>query len=72
MTANYQSKVYECSISNAAIVLEEGTSWINTFNGGINLEKGDTMRILGSFVNESAEGDQIEITSDCRCRGRSY
>ena len=64
MTANYQSKVYECSISNAAIVLEEGTSWINTFNGGINLEKGDTMRILGSFVNESAEGDQIEITSD--------
>ncbi len=61
--ATYQNKVYECSRQSASVVLnEEGTEWINEIKEGIKLDKGDTIRILGSFVNESAEGDQIEIT----------
>jgi len=63
--ATYQNKVYECSRQSASVVLnEEGTEWINEIKEGIKLDKGDTIRILGSFVNESAEGDQIEITKD--------
>jgi len=60
----FQSKVYECSRQNASVTLnDEKTEWINEFKEGIKLEKGDTLRILGSFVNEAAEGDQIEVTS---------
>lgn len=61
--ASYQNKVYECSRNSASVVLDQ-TNWINEFKEGISLEKGDTIRILGSFVNESAQGDQIEITKD--------
>ena len=60
----FQSKVYECSRQNASVTLNDaGTEWINEFKQGIKLEKGDTIRILGSFVNEAAEGDQIEVTN---------
>ena len=59
----FQSKVYECSRQNASVLLnDQKTEWINEFKEGIRLEKGDTIRILGSFVNEAAEGDQIEVT----------
>ena len=58
-----QSKVYECSRQNASVLLnEEGTEWINEFKEGIELEPLDQVRILGSFVNEQAEGSEIEIT----------
>ena len=63
----FQSKVYECSRQNASVTLNDaGTEWINEFKQGIKLEKGDTIRILGSFVNEAAEGDQIEVTNRFR------
>ena len=62
---SYQSKVYECSRQNASVLLnDKGTEWINEFKEGIKLEKGDQIRILGSFVNEQAEGDEIERTDD--------
>lgn len=58
-----QSKVYECSRQNASVLLnKEGTEWINEFKEGIELEPLDTIRILGSFVNEQAEGTEIEVT----------
>ena len=41
---------------------DEGTEWINEFKEGIELEPLDQVRILGSFVNEQAEGSEIEIT----------
>ncbi len=62
---SYQSKVYECSRQNATVLLNDnGTEWINEFKEGIKLDKGDQIRILGSFVNEQAQGDEIEITDD--------
>ena len=63
--SQYQSFAYECSRNNASIVLDEdGTSWINEFQEGIELEPGDQVRILGSFVNESATGSNIEVDTD--------
>ncbi len=63
--STFQNKVYECSRQNASVFLnDKGTEWINEFKEGIKLEKGDTLRILGSFVNEQAQGDEIEITDD--------
>ena len=62
---SYQSKVYECSRQNASVLLNDnGTEWINEFKQGIKLDKGDQIRILGSFVNEQAQGDEIEITDE--------
>jgi len=63
--SSFQNKVYECSRQNATVFLnDKGTEWINEFKEGIKLDKGDTLRILGSFVNEAAQGDEIEITDD--------
>lgn len=62
--ATYDSFAYECSRENATIVLdEEGTEWINEFPA-INLEVGDTVRVLGTFVNEASSGNTIEITDE--------
>lgn len=62
--ATFQNTVLECSRQNASVLLDDtGTSWINEFTA-TKLEKGDTIRILGSFVNEEAQGDEIEITDE--------
>ena len=55
--------LYECSSENASINIS-GNEWINEFSEGIDLKPGDTIRILGSFINEKGQGDQIEITDD--------
>ena len=58
--ATYTSKVYECSRANS--VVQEGNNvWVNSFSDPIDLEPGDQVRILGSFVNESSGGSSIEI-----------
>ena len=58
--ATYTSKAYECSKSNATV--SSGTnSWVNEFSDPIELEPGDQVRVLGSFVNEASGGDSMEI-----------
>mgnify|MGYP003123648948 FL=1 len=55
--------IYECSSENASVKIAEN-EWVNEFKEGIDLKPGDTIRILGSFINEKGQGDQIEITED--------
>ena len=59
----YQEKSYECSIQNSSIKLSNA-EWINEFSDGIKLEKGDTVRLLGSFVHENSSGEEIQIDKD--------
>lgn len=63
--ANYNSFAYECARRNASVQLDDaGTEWINEFESGIDLDIGDQVRVLGSFVNEASTGETIEIDSD--------
>ena len=61
--SNPQTLVYECSRGNAAVKITNN-EWINEFSEGIKLEKGDQIKLLGSFIQESGAGDQIEISQD--------
>jgi len=56
------TKAYECSKTNATVNIANN-EWINEFPE-IKLEKGDSVRLLGSFVNETSSGDSIEIDND--------
>ena len=58
-----QSKVYECSASNASVTISN-SEWINEFSDGIELDVGDTVRVLGSFIQEKGGGDTIDIAED--------
>lgn len=55
--------IYECSSENAEVKIASN-EWINNFSEGIDLMPGDSVRILGSFINQKGSGDQIEITED--------
>ena len=55
--------IYECSSENASVNIADN-EWINSFSEGLDLFPGDTIRILGSFINEKGQGDQIEITEE--------
>ena len=59
----YQEKSYGCSIQNSSIKLSNA-EWINEFSSGIKLTKGDTVRLLGSFVHENSSGEEIQIDTD--------
>jgi hypothetical protein len=61
--SNPQTLVYECSRANAQVKITNN-EWINEFSEGIKLEKGDQVKLLGSFIQESGAGDQIEISQD--------
>lgn len=63
MSNTTQSKVYECSASNASVRISN-SEWINEFSDGIELDVGDTVRVLGSFIQEKGGGDTIEISED--------
>jgi len=56
------TKAYECSKQNATVNISN-SEWINEFPE-IKLERGDEVRLLGSFVNEASSGDNIEITDN--------
>lgn len=58
-----QTLVYECSRKNAQIQISN-SEWTNIFNEPIELEKGDTVRMLGSFISEAGDGNDISITED--------
>ena len=59
----YQEKSYECSIQNSSVKYSNG-EWVNEFSDGIKLERGDTVRLLGSFVHENSSGEEIQIDKD--------
>ena len=60
---NQQTLVYECSRKNAQIQVSN-SQWTNIFNEPIELEKGDTVRMLGSFISEAGEGNDISLDED--------
>ena len=55
-----QNFVYECSRKNAQKQISN-SEWINVFPDGIKLEKGDQVRLLGSFINEDGDASDIQI-----------
>mgnify|MGYP003664647310 FL=1 len=61
--SNSTTKAYECSRQNAKVVISN-SEWVNDFSDGIKLEKGDSVRLLGSFVNEASSGEEIEVTDE--------
>ena len=60
-----QNIVYECSRGNATTKISN-SEWINEWNEGIELKKGDTVRLLGSFVSEIGDGNDISIDNDVK------
>ena len=60
-----QNIVYECSRGNADHKISN-SEWVNTWNEGIELKRGDTVRLLGSFISEAGDGDDIAIDEDIK------
>lgn len=61
--ANYHQQCYECSRQNASIKISN-SEYINEFSDGIKLNKGDTVRLLGSFIQEGSDSNEIELDTD--------
>ena len=55
--------VYECSRQTASVQIDN-TEWVNEFSEGIKLNRGDTVRLLGSFVQEGTDSSEIEVETD--------
>lgn len=60
-----QNTVYECSRSNAETKISN-SEWVNEWNDGIKLNKGDTVRLLGSFISEAGDGNDIAVNEDTK------
>ena len=60
-----QNFIYECSRTNATHQVSN-SEWINEWNEGIKLEKGDTVRLLGSFISESGSGQDVSVNNDTK------
>ena len=60
---SFQSQVYECSRETATVKISNN-EWITEFPAGIQLEPGDSVRVLGSFIQEKGGGDEIEVDND--------
>tara|TARA_R110002153_G_scaffold161463_1_gene313889 strand:+ start:2724 stop:7433 length:4710 start_codon:yes stop_codon:yes gene_type:complete len=59
---NYTQMSYECSRQNASITYgEDFSEWENEFKEGIQLKKGDQVRLLGSFVHQGSTSEEIEV-----------
>ena len=58
-----QNFVYECSRGNAAHTISN-SEWVNEWNEGIKLKQGDSVRLLGSFISEAGDGNDIAIDTD--------
>ena len=61
--STYTQTVYECS-RQTAVVQVDNTEWINEFTEGIKLQRGDQVRLLGSFVHEGGDSNEIVIEDD--------
>ena len=56
---------YECSRQSASVKSDtDFSSWTNEFSQGIELKKGDTVRLLGSFVHQGSTSEEIEVEQD--------
>ena len=63
--SNYTQFAYECSRQNASINYgDDFSEWENEFKEGIELKKGDQVRLLGSFVHQGSDSTEIEIEND--------
>ena len=60
---DYTQTAYECSIQNSSIKIDN-TEWVNEFSEGIELKKGDQVRLLGSFIQEGSDQNEIEVETD--------
>ncbi len=60
-----QNQVFECSRKNASIQVSN-SEWINEWNDGIKLNRGDTVRLLGSFISELGDGNDISVSEDIK------
>ena len=58
-----QNTIYECSRKNAVHKVSN-SEWINEWNDGIKLNRGDTVRLLGSFISELGDGNDISVNED--------
>ena len=58
-----QQLIYECSRKTADKQISN-SEWINIWRDGIQLNRGDTVRLLGSFVHEGSSGEEIQISKD--------
>ncbi len=62
---NYTQFSYECSRQNASINYgDDFSEWENNFSEGIELKKGDQVRLLGSFVHQGSTSEEIEVEQD--------
>lgn len=55
-----QQLIYECSRKTADKQVSN-SEWINIFRDGIQLNRGDTVRLLGSFISEDGDSSDIQI-----------
>jgi hypothetical protein len=63
--SNTTQMSYECSRQSSSVKSETDFSeWTNEFTEGIELKKGDTVRLLGSFVHQGSTAEEIEVEND--------
>ena len=55
--------IYECSRENSQTQYSN-SEWVNQFSEGIDLKRGDVIRILGSFVEETNTDQSIVIEQE--------
>tara|TARA_R110000787_G_scaffold6745_1_gene23409 strand:- start:465 stop:4577 length:4113 start_codon:yes stop_codon:yes gene_type:complete len=55
-----QQMIYECSRKTAEKKVSN-SEWINVWNDGIQLNRGDTVRLLGSFISEDGDSSDIQV-----------
>ena len=55
-----QQMIYECSRKTAEKQISN-SEWINVWNEGIQLNRGDTVRLLGSFISEDGDASDIQV-----------
>ena len=55
-----QQLIYECSRKTADKQISN-SEWINIWRDGIQLNRGDTVRLLGSFISEDGDSSDIQV-----------
>lgn len=55
-----QQLIYECSRKSSDKQISN-SEWINIWRDGIHLKRGDTVRLLGSFISEDGDSSDIQV-----------
>ena len=61
MEERSQTKIYECARSTS-VYSPNNYTWTNNFSEGIDLRRGDQVRILGSFIEEVNSLENIKLS----------